>query len=722
MAGKNYIQKAKKRIVEWFSLGLGEGEIANKDMLSEYKMLLAKDNIEAMPAYCKISYIVLGFMLITRVIMNGVSYVNIVPYLCALIGIIAIDIFLNTYSIKTGYVKMSYTVLALYGIIWYALCFYFDVIIHSDRANTMTCLVFMLLTSLFKLYPRDNIIAALVMYGAMTVLELYHTPQDIFYLNSVDVMAALIIGVAIGQKNTSASLSKKIYTDMYKAATKTSILVAQIDMFGDTFRILRSPEYMVKLLSEIVGVRDGIKRIAEQFIYENHRDDFLKFMDISTISERLGDDEQLAFYFQDIYRKWYLLNIVVHKKTRGRISSVIVIAYDIDETKKQEIIYQQRLHYALIQAEEANSAKTGFLSRMSHDIRTPLNGIIGLLKIDDKHPDDKELLTKNRAKMLVSANHLLELINDVLQMSKLESGDIVLSKELINLEDISKNVLDIIEQRSADAGVTLEYDKESDKIRFPYVYGSPLHIRQIFLNIYGNCIKYNRVGGKIRTKFIELKNDGKTVIYKWIISDTGIGMSKEFLKHIFEPFVQEHIDARSVYHGTGLGMSIVKGLLDKMDGTIDVASEVGKGTTFVVTIPFEISDRIYESSNEDNSNILSVRGLNVLVAEDNELNAEIAEALLNDEGINTTIVHDGKQAVECFEKNPVCAFDAVLMDIMMPNMDGITATKEIRKMDRDDAEKIPIIALTANAFDEDSKRCLDAGMNAHISKPFQINK
>ena len=307
-------------------------------------------------------------------------------------------------------------------------------------------------------------------------------------------------------------------------------------------------------------------------------------------------------------------------------------------------------------------------------------------------------------------------------MSKLEAGEIVLGHELVDLNELRTDIFTIAGQRAADAGVTLRYDPTSDKMTCNYVYGSSLHIRQIFLNIYGNCIKYNHVGGSVNIKLQNLgKKDGK-IIYCWTISDNGIGMSAEFLKHIFEPFAQEHEDEISVSQGTGLGMAIVKGLVDKMGGTIEIRSKLGEGSTFVVTLPFEIADEAEVAEKHTQETKVSIAGLHFLMAEDNDPNAEIAEMLLGDEGAAITRVKDGQQAIDCFSENEPGTFDAILMDIMMPNMDGLTAARMIRELTRPDAATIPIIAMTANAFAEDAQKCLEAGMNAHLSKPLQMDK
>ena len=311
----------------------------------------------------------------------------------------------------------------------------------------------------------------------------------------------------------------------------------------------------------------------------------------------------------------------------------------------------EELSAAVEQADRANAAKTSFLSRMSHDIRTPLNGIIGLLQIDDAHPSDVALLTANREKMKVAANHLLSLINDVLQMSKLESGEITLAHEPLDLNRLLRDILTIVEQRAAEAGVALEYDRRQfERMKPDCVYGSPLHLRQVFLNVYGNCIKYNKVGGSVTTLCQNVGERDGIVTYRWVIRDTGIGMSRAFLAHIFDPFAQEHTDARSVYHGTGLGMAIVKSLIDKMGGSIEVSSREGEGSKFVITLPFEIAEELPEPQQTAwETEAADVRGLRILLAEDNALNAEIVKKLLEDRGAEVEATPDGRQALEAFE-------------------------------------------------------------------------
>ena len=373
---------------------------------------------------------------------------------------------------------------------------------------------------------------------------------------------------------------------------------------------------------------------------------------------------------------------------------------------------------ALESEKKANKSKSDFLSRMSHDMRTPLNGIIGLLKIAEKHFDDSELVLENFRKMQVAADYLLSLINDILQMSKIEDGNVPLTQEIINFDELSQDVMTIIEQRAKDRGIQMQFRSKKERLRYPFIYGSPVHMRQIFLNIYGNCIKYNRIGGKIITVLDYTEAVDGITTYEWTITDTGVGMSKEYLKHIFEPFSQERNDSGSTQQGIGLGMSIVKGLIEKMGGTIKIKSEEGIGSIFIIRIPFKLAsapDTVKKTAAQ-----MDISGLNLLLVEDNELNAEIAKTLLSDEGANLTVAEDGLQAVRMFQEKPEGYFDAILMDIMMPVMDGLTATKTIRSLKHPDAETIPIIAMTANAFREDKEKCLAAGMNAHLAKPIKI--
>lgn len=371
------------------------------------------------------------------------------------------------------------------------------------------------------------------------------------------------------------------------------------------------------------------------------------------------------------------------------------------------------------QLEEAMKVKTDFLNRMSHDIRTPLNGILGLIEIDSRHPQDYELLSMNRAKAKVAANYLLSLLNDMLQLSKLESKEIKIVCEPLNIEKLFDEVFVIAKMKAENFKITLQCQK--DDIQHPYLMCSALYMKQILLNVLDNSIKYNKKNGSIAFSIKECEmHDGKAMI-QFDIQDTGIGMSEEFLQHIFEPFVQEH-ENRTSYQGSGLGMAIVLQMINMMNGTIDIQSVLNVGSHFTIRIPFEIAEKQYEISQIDTSENVSITGVKVLLAEDNALNREIAKTLLEDNGAIVYEAVDGKDVITQFMQHEEYFFDIILMDIMMPVMNGYEACKALRNLDRKDAKDIPVVACSANAFEEDIAKSKESGMAAHLTKPLKVDE
>ena len=394
------------------------------------------------------------------------------------------------------------------------------------------------------------------------------------------------------------------------------------------------------------------------------------------------------------------------------------LAHRKQEQEKDEK-YKAELLIAAKKAEAANEAKTEFLQRMSHDIRTPINGIRGLVNMADHYADDMEKQTEYRTKVKEASNLLLELVNDVLDMSKLESGEIVLEEIPFNLSSISREVFVVIEQMAAEQNIRIAWEKK--EITHHDFIGSPGYVKRVMMNILSNAVKYNRENGQIYISCVEIPSEQpEMTTMEFVCRDTGIGMAEEFQKHIFEPFAQEHTGSRGKFAGTGLGMAISKKLVEEMGGTITFESEKGVGTTFVIRVPFQIDPDADKREEPKDVAEKSIKGMHVLLAEDNELNMEIAEFVLQNEGAEVTKAWNGQETVERFRNSEAGEFDVILMDIMMPVMNGYEAAKRIRSLDREDAKKIPIIAMTANAFTEDRIRAKEAGMDEHVAKPVDV--
>ena len=412
--------------------------------------------------------------------------------------------------------------------------------------------------------------------------------------------------------------------------------------------------------------------------------------------------------FQLLYRNRIVIAAVV---ICILLTGIVILVWSLQRAQKEKQ-----------KANTANAAKTAFLTRMSHDIRTPLNGILGLIEIEELKDGDIQAARESRAKARVAANHLLSLINDILEMGKIEDRKLTLEHASFNLKELCDDTLVLCKLRASDNGITMQ-DNSLPYATGPYMIGSPTHIRQIMINLLDNSIKYNKHGGSVTFSSKTKPLDNGRALFCFSVSDTGIGMAPEFLKHIYEPFAQEGDDARSKFQGTGMGMPIVKSLIELMGGTIEISSEVGVGSTFNVQIPLDIDKNPRARANTvERALDCSLADMNVLLAEDNELNAEIAQTLLESEGVVVTRAVNGNEVVDLYLSHPAGSFDAILMDIMMPDMDGYEATRAIRLSEKVDAADIPIIALTANAFAEDAKAAHDAGMNAHLSKPLDFNK
>lgn len=417
-----------------------------------------------------------------------------------------------------------------------------------------------------------------------------------------------------------------------------------------------------------------------------------------------------------LYQKELLVDQIMFEKRRQEIVQQ-------EQLRKANILLEQQkseLQDAYTQAQHANSAKSDFLARMSHDIRTPINSIIGLLEIAEHFSKDTEKLRDIRMKCQTVAWYLLSLVDDVLDMSKLESGEVHLVEGAFRLDELLEQCYEIILPQAEEKGIDLKVDNRLEKEDCALI-SSSTHLRQILTNLLSNAVKYNRQGGSITSAAEAENSDEDSVTVRFTISDTGLGISEEFQKEMFEPFTRETSQEASV-SGTGLGLPIVKRLADMLGGSISVQSELGVGTTFTVILPFRRDTENNAVQTGQTAHKESLHGLNVLLVEDNALNLEITEYLLKHEGCNVRTAVNGKEAVEIFTKSKPFYFDAVLMDVMMPVMDGYAATRAIRALDRPDAQRVQIVAMTANAFAEDVAKCKEAGMNAHLPKPFKAEQ
>ena len=423
-----------------------------------------------------------------------------------------------------------------------------------------------------------------------------------------------------------------------------------------------------------------------------------------------------GFYHSEYFQIQKLNNQLIDLQ-RALIRSKRNLEMALEENKK----INRKISEARQAAEQASRSKTQFLANMSHDIRTPMNGIIGMLNIADRYVDNPDEVKKYHQKIRMASEYLLSLINDVLDMRKIDQKDIMLLEESVNLRDVIENCRDILEAKAGEQEITLDTTGMAE-FNPPQLMASEVHLRQIFMNIISNAIKYNKYGGKIFIQAIVLEQTEDKVTCRFSVTDTGIGMSEDFQKQMFEPFTQEHGENRSEFKGTGLGLSIVKRIIEEMGGEIRVESELDIGTKFSWDLTFPIDKAINERTENIPDRIVTLRGIRVLAAEDNSLNSEILKFILEDMGINVNLVENGELAVKAFEESRPGEYAMILMDIMMPVMDGYEASGIIRNMKRPDAAKIPIIALTANAFAEDIVRSSEAGMDAHITKPIDENK
>ena len=503
------------------------------------------------------------------------------------------------------------------------------------------------------------------------------------------------------------------------ATIYTTIIIGNLETHG--YEVVES----ISLMHETVesnGDFDEVKqKLLDVFIHPDMRDAMDEFLDFDTLGDRLSDCNTVMSEYKDNYGKWMQARFIAKNRDESsNVKEVLYVCREFTDEKKRELELKDRLQATAIEAKKANESKTLFLRRMSHDIRTPLNGIIGMMHIAEKYEGDQDKMCECKEKILHSADYLLDLVNNVLDISKLESGAIILEHEKFNLGQMLLKTLPTVGANAEEHGIKLLGGRDATKLQHMDVIGSPVHLNRVLMNIASNAIKYNRPGGTIKIYCTEISSNEDTATYEFVCADTGLGMSEEFQKHAFEPFTQEGKETTTSFSGSGLGLSIVKDVIEMMGGTVKLESEENVGTTITVTLSLEL-DKEASGIWEENEPTLDIdlASKNALLVEDNMLNMEIAKVLLEEEGMIITEAHNGKEALELFEDSKVGEFDFIFMDVMMPVMDGLEATREIRKLGRDDATTVPILAMTANAFAEDRNACIDAGMDAHIPKPLK---
>ena len=512
-------------------------------------------------------------------------------------------------------------------------------------------------------------------------------------------------------------------SEIISAIATLYVTIVHANVKERTYELLKGHDLVQKILGQKGKIDDVMERLPTTFAAKEWREQYREFLNFDTLTERLRNTNFVSIEFMGTNGKWRLSRFIVKSRdTQGNVVDVLYVVRDITEEKLRELMYQKQLKASMEDAQRANISKTAFLQRMSHDIRTPLNGIVGMIHIAEKYKNDVDKLRECRQKALQSTDYLQKLINNVLDISKLESGSLMLEYKSFDLVELLSNNVTVVAMSAYENGVRFEGGVEANTIRHRYLIGSPVHLSRVLMNLASNAIKYNHFHGTVNVHCEELSDDGNIAVFKFVCSDTGLGMSEEFQKHAFDVFAQEGKQSTTTFSGSGLGLSIVKDIIELMGGMIELESKENVGSTFTVTVPFKIDHSVENNDSQNDScpQSMELSGKRVLLVEDNAINMEIAYAILEEEHLNITEAKNGKEALEIFQNSKLNEYDVIIMDVMMPVMDGLEATKAIRMLEREDAKKIPIIAMTANAFEEDRKACLDAGMDEHIGKPIDI--
>lgn len=521
-------------------------------------------------------------------------------------------------------------------------------------------------------------------------------------------------------KLEDALAEARLNNEIISSISKIYWMIYRMDLVKGIYEEVSAGEEMHRLTGKSGNIAEMLRETVDNVIALEYQEIMRAFLNVSTLSDRMQNRETISMEYLATDGIWYMARFIVKKRdVHNRVTHVLYLVIEIDDQKRQALEYQEKLRIAAEDAERANIAKTDFLRRMSHDIRTPINGILGMLQVAEHFTDDTEKLRECRKKMRDSAEYLLNLVNSFLDMNKLESGKLAPQDIPFDFRDVLRDLDNLIGPQAMEKGIILEFAKY--RVIHNQMIGSPLYLRQIFMNIGTNAVKYTEPGGRIDVSCEEIPLSDEMSVYRLTVADTGIGIGDEFKEHIFDAFAQEEKDMVEAKQGTGLGMAICKQLTDLLDGKIWFESEKGKGTTFVVEVPIRLNQKqLFEDEEKKASSKLL--GKKVLIVEDNALNAEITQLILEQSGVITDIAENGKLAVDQFFASAPGEYKAILMDIMMPIMNGYEATRKIRALEREDAKTIPIIAMSANAFQEDIRESKAAGMNKHLAKPINEKK
>ncbi len=506
---------------------------------------------------------------------------------------------------------------------------------------------------------------------------------------------------------------EKIKNEIISAIGKSYYYISRIDIEADQYEVVSGFENFPANVKWEGCFSKNTRGNCEKIVGSSYIEDLMAFLDISTLADRLQNEESIIMEYRMQNGDWRKARLIVKKRNeQGRVTHVLCAVRNISDEKRREYLLKQKAAEANREARE----KTRFLSNMSHDIRTPMNGIIGLINMSEQHPQDTELQEKCRSKIKELSGYLVSMVNDILDMNKLQSDDFEIQDLTFDISNMLRATNEASQAKAAEKGIEYVIDWDESNLNHRYLVGNPIYVARILSILADNAIKFSHGGSKITVSCSEKQIDDNNVIYTFFCKDQGIGMSREFAEHAFDMFSQEDESSRTRYEGTGLGLAIARRLADRLNGTIRLDSEKGVGTTAVVELPFKIGSPDDIPLARDCEDI-SLHGLRALVVEDNELNMEIARLILEELGLITECAVNGIEAVEMFEESEPGYYDVILMDILMPELNGLDAARRIRALQRKDAEEIPIIAMSANALADDIIKSRLAGMNEHLTKP-----